>query len=135
MSSPSKILLVDDDETVRNLYQLYLETHGYSVIAASTVAEALRVLKVEIIGMVILDIFLQQASGLELLRGIVAAQISVPVIIMSGVSRGDPIFQEAIESGAAGVFTKNYPLDTLLREVSRVMEKNGSVEKRLKTVR
>lgn len=124
VSSSSKILLVDDEVAVRNLYQLYLETHGYAVIAASTVAEALRVLKAETIGMVILDIFLQEESGLELLRGIVAAQISVPVIIMSGVPRGDPIFQEAIESGAAGVFTKTYPLDALLREIRRV-KNNG----------
>ena len=116
-----KILLVDDEVAVRNLYQLYLETYGYTVVVASSVAEALRVFKAEAIGTVILDIFLHEESGLKLLRGIIAAQISVPVIIMSGVARGDPLFQEAIESGAAGVFTKTYPLDALLREVRRVM--------------
>lgn len=113
---------MDDEVAVRNRYQLYLETHGFRVVPASSVAEALPVLKVEKIEMVILDIFLHDENGLELLRGIVAARIPVPVIIMSGVPRDDPIFQEAIKSGAAGVFTKTCPLDALLLEVRRVKD-------------
>lgn len=115
------ILLVDDDLDLRNAYQLYLETKGFTVFSAGSVVEALRLMREESIHLVILDIFLAEDDGLELLNGIVAADVGVPVIVMSGLSGNHHLFQKAIVSGAAGVFTKWLPLDALLSEVKRVM--------------
>jgi DNA-binding NtrC family response regulator len=122
MSPAGKVLLVDDEVAVRNVYQLYFETNGYKVRVAGSVAEALGVLRKERLDAVILDIFLQQENGLELLRGIVAAGLKLPVIVISGVRYDDPLFQEALDSGAAGVFTKTLPLTQLLMELRRVMQ-------------
>lgn len=121
-----KILLVDDEVAVRNVYQLFLEMHGYTVSSASSVAEALRILTSERLDVLLLDIFLGLDNGLELLKAIVAAQVEVPVIVMSAVSSDDPLFQEAIDSGAAGLFLKSLPLEALLKEIKRVTPESGS---------
>jgi DNA-binding response OmpR family regulator len=117
-----KILLVDDDEDLRNAYQLFLETNDFAVSWASSIAEALRLMRTEQFNVVLLDIFLDQEDGLELLKTIVATHVRVPVIIMSGLSGKHDLFQKALDSGAAGVFTKWLPLDALLVEVRRTME-------------
>ena len=115
-------MLVDDEVAVRNVYQLYFETNGFSVKVAGSVAEALMVLRSEHPDAVILDIFLQEENGLELLKAMVAAELKVPVIVISGIGYDDPLFQEALESGAAGVFTKTLPLSQLLMELRRVLK-------------
>lgn len=89
---------------------------------AGSVGEALGVLRKERLDAVVLDIFLQEENGLELLRGIVAAGLKLPVIVISGVRYDDPLFQEALDGGAAGVFTKTLPLTQLLMELRRVMQ-------------
>lgn len=121
MSNVGKILLVDDEVAIRNVYQLYLETSGYKVITASSVAEALRILKGGGISLVILDVFLHEENGLELLKGIMAAGLNIPVIVISAVTRDHPAFEEALQSGAAAVYTKTLPLTHLLAEIRRLL--------------
>ena len=112
--------MVDDEVAVRNLYQLYLETHGYLVISASSVSEALRILRQEQIAVLILDIFLGEENGLDLLKAMVAARTAVPVIVMSGIASDNFAFKDALNSGAAAVFTKALPLNGLLNEIKKL---------------
>lgn len=120
------ILLVDDDVGLRNAYQLYFETNGFIVFSAGSIVHALRLIQTERIDVLVLDVFLDQEDGLELLKGIVAAQVHLPVLVMSGVSANHNVFQMALQAGAAGVFTKWLPLDALLSEVLRVIPKSTS---------
>jgi DNA-binding NtrC family response regulator len=115
------VLLVDDEVSVRNVFQLYFETHDYAVSSASSIGEALRVLRGEEICVALIDIFLHEENGLELLKGIVAGRPQLPVIMISGVTYEHPLFQEALDAGAAGVFTKTLPLSQLLMDVRRVI--------------
>jgi hypothetical protein len=55
------------------------------------------------------------------LKGIVAVEIAVPVIMMSGLSGNHELFHKALVSGTASVFTKWLPLDALFAEVKRVI--------------
>lgn len=121
MTRPNKILLVDDEVAVRNTYQLYFEAHGYSVLAAASIPEALHQLRNENIVLAIIDIFLYGENGLDLLRGIVAARPDLPVIIMSAISPDQPQFEEARQAGAVDVYSKIRPLSQLLASVHRIM--------------
>lgn len=116
-----RILLVEDEVAVRNVYQLYLEQYGYSVQGVSFISESLRVLKEDRFDLVIIDIFLGEENGLDLMRGIVAARPKLPVLIMSGIGYEEPYFEEALNSGAAGFFSKTLPLSQLLMEVRRLL--------------
>ena len=82
-----KILLVDDEVAIRNVYQLYLENHGHLVISASSVSEAFPVMQVDEIHLIIIDIFLDNDSGLDLLKGVIAARPRLPAILMGHVQR------------------------------------------------
>lgn len=127
MNPTAKILLVDDEVGVRNVFQLYLETHGYSVVSVTSITEALHVMKEKDFSVALIDIFLHEENGLELLKGMTAGRPELPVIIMSGITYDHPLFQEALDSGAAGVFSKTLPLSQLLMDVRRVIQhKNRS---------
>ena len=115
-----KIPLVDDEVAIRNVYQLYLENHGHLVISASSVSEALRVMQVDEIHLIIIDIFLDNDSGLDLLKGVIAARPRLPAILMSGVPEGDPLFKEALASGATGCFSKTLPLSALIAQIAQI---------------
>ncbi len=125
-SEQEKLLLVDDEVAVRNLYQLFFESHGFSVVAASSIGEALRVLKEQDIALAMIDIFLHGENGLDLLKGIVAARPEFPVVIISGIGPEQPQFREALEAGARAVFTKTQSLSLLLSEVRRVLAPEAS---------
>ena len=121
MNEQQKILLVDDEVSVRNLYQLYFEANGYSVVTVASIAEALRHLRDEDFAVAIIDIFLYGENGLDLLLGISAARPNFPVIIMSVLGSDQPQFQQATEAGAKAVFTKLLPLNQLLAAVRQTL--------------
>ena len=133
MNPIGKILLVDDEVGVRNVFQLYLETHGYAVVSATSIGEALRIMKEEDFSVALIDIFLHEESGLELLKGMAAGRPELPVIIMSGITYDHPLFQEALDAGAAGVFSKTLPLSQLLIYVRRVIQHTSRNQRSLGT--
>jgi DNA-binding NtrC family response regulator len=117
----TKILLVDDEVAVRNSYQLFLERHGYGVVSASSVSEALRILTHERISLAIIDIFLDEDNGLDLLKGIMSARPGLPVIMMSGYGSEELFVQEALASGARAFFPKPVSTKQLLAEIRKTL--------------
>ena len=71
------ILLVDDEVAVRNFYQLYLENNLFKVRPAASASEALRLLDQEPVSLAVIDVYLGNESGIDLLRRIRAF---VPVL-------------------------------------------------------
>lgn len=119
---PNTILIVDDEAAVRNTYQLYLKRNGYnSVLTAGSVAEALRLLRENSVALALIDIFIDEEDGLEFLKGIVASEQRLPVIVMSGVPPEHPLLEEARSHGAAGIFCKSEPLPGLEAEIRRLI--------------
>jgi len=115
------ILLVDDEVAVRNFYEIYFEHHGFRVHPASGPVEALRLLSEQKICAVIVDIFLGGENGLDLVRQIRALWPEMPVIVISGVTYDEPVFLDAIRTGADGFYSKTLPMSQLLMDVRRVM--------------
>jgi DNA-binding NtrC family response regulator len=127
VSKGARILLVDDEVSIRNLYQLFLESSGYSVVAASSIAEALRYLRNEQFSLALIDIYLGEDSGIDLLKGIVSAGVALPVIVISGMAAESPLFAEALANGAAALFYKAQPLTRLLGEIEQVLQRRSAV--------
>lgn len=119
-----QILLVDDEVSVRNFYQLYLEHHGYAVTPAASIPEALHILTQNRFDLLIVDIFLGQDNGLDLVRGVLSANPEQPVVVISGAGYGEPAFEEALGTKAAGFYSKHLPLAQLLMEVRRILREN-----------
>ena len=79
----SCLLLVDDHETIRFTFRLAMESEGYDVDTASTVAEATTKLEGRCYDLLILDLRLEVESGLELLAHVRVDGIGAPVLMMT----------------------------------------------------
>jgi CheY-like chemotaxis protein len=81
-----KIMVVDNDEGIRCLYEQVLTDEGYSVMLACDCVEAVEMLKKEKPDVVVLDIRMPGMDGIELLGKVLDMDTKLPVIINSAYS-------------------------------------------------
>jgi len=121
MGQQAKILLVDDDRTIRKMYGEYLRAHSFTVIEEGSATEALdRLMKGEVFDLVITDIMMAKMDGWEFLDTIrlelKLGDLALPVIIVSAFE-SDTLEAKALGKGANGSFVKgNDPLSKLLKQ-------------------
>ncbi|MDQ7784211.1 MAG: PAS domain S-box protein [Desulfomonilaceae bacterium] len=123
-SSPTgkKILLVDDEEFVRDLGRRILERAGYTVITASGGKEALEICKRarETIGLVILDLMMPQMGGEECLDELLRIDPHLKVIVSTGHSLTETE-SSRLGTRARGFVNKPYEVEQLVRVVREVL--------------
>ena len=112
------ILLVDDEEFVRDLGRRILEKAGYTVITATNGQEAVEVYKEKWnqISLVILDLIMPVMDGNQCLQEILKLDPKTKVLIASGYSP-DGTLREPLEGGAKGFVGKPFNLKQLLRTI------------------
>jgi DNA-binding response OmpR family regulator len=115
------ILIVDDEDQIRELLSLYLSKHGYQVSTATTSAETLQIVKRTPVDLVVLDIGLADEDGLGLLSTIKARNPAIQVVMLTGMGFVEDLLQEAHAKGADGYVSKLLPLDELLIAIQRAM--------------
>jgi signal transduction histidine kinase len=105
-----RLLIVDDEEVIRDLFGIQLRREGYTVSTAGSAQQALDVLAAERIDLVLLDMNLPDMSGLVLLQKLreTYSILDLPVIIISGAGHRDDIVA-GLQSGANDYLTK--PID------------------------
>src|SRR5205085_1033687 len=110
------ILVVDDEAPIRDLLSTFFRKRGYRVSRAATADEAQVVVADPSLNLVILDIALAEADGLELLARLKSSHPKLPIIILTGMGFDDELLQEALQKGASGYVSKTLPLEQLLME-------------------
>lgn len=112
------ILLVDDDEPVRNLLKEELTEDGYRVITASNARDALKLVENEPLDLVILDIRMPGMDGLEALPRILGLKEGLPVILHTAYSQ----YKESFMSWAADAYVvKSSDLSELKAKVKELI--------------
>lgn len=86
MSTKTRLLVVDDEENIRELLSLEFTDLGYDVIAVDSAFNALNYLKDRAVDLVILDIKMPGMDGIEALEKIISTRRSLPVVIHSAYS-------------------------------------------------
>jgi two-component system response regulator (stage 0 sporulation protein F) len=81
-----KILVADDEMSIRLLYSEELREEGYEVFTAANGKEALEVVAKETLDLIILDIKMPELSGIEVLRQIKEQHPDLPVLLSSAYS-------------------------------------------------
>jgi signal transduction histidine kinase/ActR/RegA family two-component response regulator len=121
-----KILVVDNDPAIVDLVQRLLKKAGYSTIATLNGAEALELAERENPAAIILDIFMPEVDGWEILRGLKAHERlgSIPVILLT-VSDD---LQKGRSLGASAHLVKPVDRDVLLRQIDRLLAGDDSRE-------
>ncbi len=122
----ARVLLVDDSESIRLLYEKELEEEGYEVVLAASGEEALDILEKENVDLVVLDIKMKKMSGLEALQHIVQHIVkeknNLPVILCSAYSS----YQDDFSSWLADSYViKSSDMSELKGEIRRLLQKYG----------
>jgi two-component system KDP operon response regulator KdpE len=122
MSDPRRVLVVDDQEDIREMARLVLSGAGYDVATASSGREALRILREAAFDLMLLDINMPDLDGwatLRLLRadealdGLRVAMFSVKSEVRDKVA--------SLKDGAIDYITKPFGVDELVSRVSRIL--------------
>jgi signal transduction histidine kinase len=119
-ASARRILIVDDEAPVRNLFADYL-SDNYECVTAASADEALAHLAADSFALVISDMMMPGRNGIELLREVTLRYADTVVIMVSGVDRPQRV-RDALRVGAFDYLIKPCDLDVLSISVERALE-------------
>jgi DNA-binding response OmpR family regulator len=124
-----KLMIVDDEVSIRDLFQSAFSDAGYSVHLAENGEQALHILKQYEIDLIFLDLKLFGMNGIDLCRQI---KKNKPVSIIYAITGWTGLFEvaECREAGFDDYFTKPFQLDVLFRAVDGAFEKLDRWKKR-----
>jgi two-component system, OmpR family, KDP operon response regulator KdpE len=122
----TSILLVDDDPQLIRLVRANLETVGYKVLTAMDARSALKLVDLEMPGMIILDIMLPEIDGDEFCRRV--REFSTMPIIMLTAKVEDADKVKGLKLGADDYLTKPFSVPELLARIEAVLRRTRSEE-------
>ncbi|HEX7420358.1 MAG TPA: sigma-54 dependent transcriptional regulator, partial [Thermoanaerobaculia bacterium] len=116
-----RILIVDDEEVLRDVLDAVLRREGFDVVSAASGEEALSLLDGEEIDLVILDIMLPGISGIDTLRSMRISNPHLPVIVITAFSSIDGAIK-AMKYGAYHYIPKPFKNDEVIITVNKALE-------------
>ncbi|HYI45870.1 MAG TPA: response regulator [Actinomycetota bacterium] len=120
--SPRCILVVDDDEFVRQTLTRILEAQGYDCVTASDVTEARKQMGQRFFDLVLCDIEMPGPSGLDLLAQISKELLNTATLMVTGVDHPD-IARQAVEMGAYGYIVKPFSTNEIVINVLNALKR------------
>jgi CheY-like chemotaxis protein len=118
---PSRILVVEDNDPLREMLREMLGLRGFDVVVAATGIDALQMATLHVIDAVITDLDIPGMSGLELCRALNRrSERDIPVWLMTGSPH--LTLAEALEAGACDVLRKPFSLEQACGRVKRALE-------------
>jgi DNA-binding NtrC family response regulator len=126
-SRMAKILVIDDEQEVRQVIGKSMELTGHEVVEALDGAEGVKLYKEEGFDIVITDIFMAVKTGLEVIQELKAFDANVKIIVASSVGIRDEIDMVSISKGYGAVeaFEKPLDLEQLKLAVENILESDA----------
>jgi two-component system response regulator PilR (NtrC family) len=118
----TRILVVDDERSMREMLSILLEREGYEAVEAKNGQEALQLFETSIFDLVISDIQMPGINGIDLLGRIKKLAPEVPVLMITAFATADQAV-DAIKLGAFHYFTKPFNNDEIRALVRNALEK------------
>lgn len=122
--SPAKILLVDDDDSLRRVLEFQLSEAGYEIVSESDGREGLKRYSAEEFDCVITDWRMPKMTGSQLLQQATAINSEVPVIVITAFGDVDTAV-EAMRGGAFDFITKPFNRQDILLTVEKALKYGG----------
>jgi len=117
-----RILIVDDDETVRGYLETLFSRRDYEIRTAGSGKEAIHILSEEYFPVVIADLNMPDLRGIQVLDYIQQQEMMTAVLIITAYGSLDSVI-EALRHGAYDYLTKPFASQILIHRVARAMEK------------
>src|SRR4051812_26703351 len=108
----ARILVVDDEPSVREFFEILLTKEGYEVVAASDGVEALRMIREQSLDLVISDLQMKNGDGMILLKEAKKLQSETPVIMITAYATTDSAV-EAMKAGAFDYLSKPFKIEEI----------------------
>nr|NIT27059.1 response regulator [Candidatus Aminicenantes bacterium] len=116
-----KILLVDDDPSFLNLTRSFLIQKGMEVIVSSTKNEAVEVFDQYDPSLVVLDVYLPDGNGIDLIPRFRNGNRFLPIILVSGQSEIEEVVR-AMQLGATDYVKKPFDYEELLIKIKMALD-------------
>jgi DNA-binding NtrC family response regulator len=135
--SDFKILIAEDDEIVRDVMVRFLQDEGYTIVTANDGVSAIKLLRVEDIRLVLTDLRMPGADGMEVLRTAIQINPKAAVVILTAYGTLDTAL-EAMKEGAYDYVVKPFVMQQLLLVVrnaykmTNLIEENDELSRHLK---
>lgn len=129
MIAAQRILLADDDPGIVAAIRPALQSHRYEVVTAADGEEALAAFERTAPHLVLLDLLMPRANGLEVCRRI-RQQAATPIIVLS-VKGAEADIVSVLDSGADDYLVKPFRLSELLARVRAVLRRGGRITSEL----
>jgi DNA-binding NtrC family response regulator len=121
MSSHERILVVDDEEQMRDLLAKVLERKGFQASVCGDGTEALAFLEKEPVDLVVTDVRMPGLGGMEALRAVKELNPDIVVIIMTAFGSIDQAVQ-AVKEGAYDYINKPFKIDEMLLTIEKALD-------------
>ena len=120
------ILIVDDDDRIRDLVKEYLEQNNYLVSTAKDSKDALEKTKIVKFDLIVLDIMMPGKTGLEFTQDY-KNKINTPILLLT--AKGEPYERiEGLEVGADDYLTKPFEPKELILRINNILVKTQSIQ-------
>lgn len=124
-----KVLIVEDDQFLREFYEELLSTQGFSVDSAADGEIGLNKVTAGGYDLVLLDIMLPKKDGLQILRDLKVApskQKNGPIVVLTNLGQ-DAVIKSCFEMGASGYMIKSaLDPDQVLTEISNYIASSAT---------
>jgi two-component system alkaline phosphatase synthesis response regulator PhoP len=123
----SKILVVDDEEDILELLRFNLSNEGFQVYCAATGEEALEKVKLELPGLILLDLMLPGMDGLEVAKRLRSQPSTggIPIVMLTAKGEEADIVK-GLEIGADDYITKPFNRKVLAARIRAVLRRKGA---------
>lgn len=116
-----QILVVDDEPEMRSILKEVIQLHHCMPIEATKATEALKYMEKYRVDLVLLDIHMQGASGVDLIKVMRRRHLSIPTIIISGFVT-EELAAELAQYGVAGIVAKPFTPKRIMDEVQKIIQ-------------
>lgn len=118
----AKILLIEDDSLIQKTVELKIRKEGFDVVSCCDGKEGLEKLQAELPDVVLTDVMLPFASGLEVVNAAKAiAEKDIKVIVCSSMGQEEAV-EEAFQLGADDYITKPFSLNELIIRIKKQLK-------------
>lgn len=122
MAHQKRILIIEDDTFLRDLYEEMLSDAGYDVEVAEEGSTGFQKIKSQKFDLVLLDIMLPEKDGLQILHDLDGEKKKIPIVMLTNLGQ-DQVIKEALTAGASGYFIKSdLDPDEVLSKVEEFLE-------------
>jgi two-component system response regulator PilR (NtrC family) len=123
----SNILIVDDEQSYRQLLTLVFESDGHTVQTATNGREALSIVQADGVDVIISDVKMPDMDGIEMLRGVRETQPDLGVVLMTAFASVETA-REAFKLGADDFIQKPFDVEELKLIVKKTLEKQALID-------